>query len=131
MTAEAFAAAAAALVGAPFRLGGRDPSTGLDCVGVVACALGAAAPEGYALRNSAIARHLGFAQSAGLVPATGALQRGDVVLVVPGAAQHHLLVALGSECFVHAHAGLRRVALYHGPLPWPEAARWRLVQIED
>lgn len=128
MTADAFAAAAEGLLGAPFRLGGRDPAAGLDCVGLVACALEAEAPEGYALRNSCIARHLAFAERAGFVAATGPVMRGDLVLTSPGPAQHHLLVALGRDRFVHAHAGLRRVALHHGPLPWPERARWRLAQ---
>lgn len=128
MTPDCFAAAAEAQLGASFRLGGRDPKTGVDCVGLIACALGTemAAPVGYAFRNSCIARHLEFAAHAGLKPATGRGARGDVVLAVPGPAQHHLLVALGPDRFVHAHAGLRRVALHHGPLPWPELARWRL-----
>lgn len=133
MTPEAFAANAAALEGAPFRLGGRDPATGVDCVGLVACALGpkVAAPRGYALRNSSIARHLRFAAEAGFEEATGAMAIGDLVLVSPGPAQHHLLIALGSDLFVHAHAGLRRVAIHRGSLSWPELARWRLTQTRD
>lgn len=31
---DEFADAAEALLGAPFRLGGRDPATGIDCVGL-------------------------------------------------------------------------------------------------
>ena len=59
--AERFAAQAEALVGTPFRLGGRDPATGLDCIGIAACALGRAggevhSPTGYALRNIDIDR---------------------------------------------------------------------------
>jgi cell wall-associated NlpC family hydrolase len=127
MSPERFAAAAEALAGAPFRLGGRDQATGIDCVGLVACALGAEhAPSGYGLRNSDIARHLAFTGAAGLIPANGPIERGDVILAAPGPAQHHLLVALGRERFIHAHAGLRRVVLHAGPLPWPERARWRL-----
>lgn len=127
MTPERFARAAEALVGAPFRLGGRDPATGIDCVGLVACALGGAdAPAGYGLRNSGIERHIAFAHRAGFAPVTGPVVRGDLILAAPGPAQHHLLVALGPARFVHAHAGLRRVACHNGPLPWPETARWRL-----
>lgn len=127
MSPEAFAVAAEALLGTPFRLGGRDPATGLDCVGLVACALGGAdAPSGYALRNSAIDCHLAFAGNAGFVAAPGPGERGDLILAVPGPAQHHLLIALGPRRYVHAHAGLRRVVLHRGPLPWPERARWRL-----
>lgn len=127
MTPKQFADGAEALLGAPFRLGGRDPATGIDCVGLVACALGGAeAPSGYALRNSAIDEYLVFAARAGFVSASGAIERGDLVLAVPGPAQHHLLIALGPNRSVHAHAGLRRVVLHDGPLPWPERARWRL-----
>ncbi len=132
MTPEAFAAAAEALVGAPFRLGGRSAASGLDCVGLVTAARGAAdAPHGYGLRNSDIARHLAFAEQAGFTPAAGPVTRGDLVLAIPGPAQHHLLVAAGPDRFIHAHAGLRRVAVHRGPLPWPELMRWRLPPESD
>lgn len=133
MSPEQFAQAAEALLGAPFRLGGRDPATGIDCVGLVACALGPGveAPQGYGLRNSAIEHHLAFVDRAGFLPATGAIQRGDLVLAVPGPAQLHLLVTLTPERFVHAHAGLRRTVLHAGPLPWAERARWRLQPERD
>ncbi len=128
MSPEVFAARAEALTGAPFRLGGRDPATGLDCVGLVAAALGegVGTPSGYRFRNSSIATHLGFATRAGFAPATGPVARGDLILARPGPAQHHLLVVLGPDRFVHAHAGLRRVALHLARLPWPLEAHWRL-----
>lgn len=132
MSPDGFAARAEALVGVPFRLGGRDPATGLDCVGLVACACGAAqAPIGYGLRNTVIQRHLVFAERAGFAPEAGPMARGDLILARPGPAQQHLLVALGPDRFVHAHAGLRRVVVHHGALPWPERARWRLTQKGD
>ena len=87
MTPGQFAAAAESLLGAPFRLGGRDPATGVDCVGLVACALRAEAPEGYALRNSGIERHLAFVARAGFVPAAGPLAPGDLILARPGPAR--------------------------------------------
>ena len=46
------AAAALYLVGAPFRLHGRDPRTGVDCVGLVLLAL-----EGAGLRVPDIPRY--------------------------------------------------------------------------
>lgn len=133
MIADAFAAAAEALLGAPFRLGGRDPATGIDCVGLVACALGpgVTAPRGYGLRNSDIARHLSLVARAGFAPAAGAISRGDLILAVPGPAQHHLLIALAPDRFIHAHAGLRRTVLHAGPLPWREQGRWRLQPTRD
>ena len=132
MTPEAFAAAAETLLGAPFRLGGRDPACGIDCVGLVARALATdAAPQGYGLRNTAIDRHLAFAARAGFAPTSAPIARGDLILALPGPAQHHLLVALAAHRFVHAHAGLRRVVLHLGPLPWPERIRWRLVPTQE
>lgn len=55
MSGAAIAAAARALVGVPFRLQGRDPALGLDCVGLVGAAMRAAGyapmmPGDYGLR---------------------------------------------------------------------------------
>lgn len=127
----ALAAAAEALIGTPFRLHGRDPASGLDCVGLVAAALAAIgrpapAPRAYGLRNRAISDLLGFAPRAGLADTEGAILAGDVVLVRPGPLQHHLLIALGNTRFVHAHAGLRRVVATPGPLALPIIRHWRL-----
>lgn len=127
MSPAHFAAAAEALAGTRFRLGGRVPAHGLDCVGLVACALGTrAAPAGYGLRNASIARHLAFAQAAGFHPAAGPARPGDLLLAEPGPAQHHLLVMLDADRFVHAHAGLGRVVVQPGPPDWPIAVHWRL-----
>lgn len=133
MSPEIFAARAEALVGAPFRLGGRDPVTGLDCVGLVASARGegVATPGGYRLRNSSIATYLDFAARAGFHAATGPMTRGDLILARPGPAQHHALVVVGCDHFIHAHAGLRRVVAHLGPLPWPVEAHWRLQNDKD
>ncbi|MGX7951410.1 NlpC/P60 family protein [Tsuneonella sp. HG249] len=133
MTGADLAHAAARLVGAPFRLHGRDPVTGLDCVGVVAaafaeCGRPIAAPRGYGLRNRSIEPWLSLADESGLSEVCGRAKAGDVVLVRPGAGQHHLLVQLAGGRFVHAHAGLRRVVAQPAPLAWPEARRWRLAQ---
>jgi hypothetical protein len=124
---ERAAQAAEALVGTRFRLMGRDPASGLDCVGLVAAALGVpVAPTDYRLRNRDISAALAFAPAAGLVEAVGAIEPGDVLLAVSGPAQHHLLVAGTGGGFIHAHAGLRRVVATPGPLPWPVTRHWRL-----
>jgi cell wall-associated NlpC family hydrolase len=120
------ALAAEALIGVPFRLYGRDPATGLDCVGLVALALGADAPRDYRLRNRDISSALALAPFAGLADADGPVEPGDVLLARSGPAQHHLLIADTRGGFVHAHAGLRRVVATPGPLPWPVERRWRL-----
>jgi len=131
-----FAAAAEALVGAPFRLHGRDPAAGLDCVGVVAAAFKACGrevrePRGYGLRNRSVAPLLDLAAANDLVETDGPIAPGDVLLVRPGPGQHHLLVASCPGRFVHAHAGLRRVVAQPGPLPWPTQRRWRLAPTES
>jgi cell wall-associated NlpC family hydrolase len=131
MTGLALAAAAESLVGAPFRLHGRDPERGLDCVGLVAAALAACgraaeAPAGYGLRNRSIGAALELAERAGLLPADGPIQPGDVILTAPGPAQHHLAIAADESRFIHAHAGLRQVIATPAPLPWPVLRRWRL-----
>ena len=131
--AQAFARAAERLVGTTFRLYGRDPQTGLDCVGLVITALTATGrrvvdPAGYQLRNSSIDRWLGLMGEAGFAPAHASLEPGDVAIVVAGPAQHHLLIASQANTFVHVHAGLRRVVCQPGPLPWPVHSRWRLIE---
>ena len=125
-TREAFAQAAESLVGTPFRLFGRDTAYGLDCVGLVAAALArsgrsVSVPAGYGLRNADIADFLPFATLAGLKPCDSDPIRGDVLLLRPGPAQHHLAIATAPDMIVHAHAGLRRIVSQ--PLPTdPEPA---------
>jgi cell wall-associated NlpC family hydrolase len=128
---EAFACAAESLIGTHFRLHGRDPASGLDCIGLVFASLVAmgrtpAAPQGYALRNLSITRWLGHARLSGLEPADGPVRRGDVLLVQPSPVQHHLLIACGPAEVVHAHAGLRRVVRQPIAPGTIIAAHWRL-----
>ena len=125
------AQAAERLVGTPFRLHGRDPHTGLDCVGLLHAALRACGhpglqPFAYALHNSDISAGLAALGNAGLTGAAGPCEPGDVLLVRTGPAQVHLLIAAPGNRFVHAHAGLRRVAATPAPLPWPVLRHWRL-----
>lgn len=133
MTIEgaALATAAERLVGVPFRLHGHDAERGLDCVGLVVAALEAvgrrARVPAYRLRMREIGGFVSAASDAGLVKASGPIRPGDVLLVRPGPAQHHLAIAVGGGGFVHAHAGLRRVVLTPAPLPWAEERRWRLL----
>lgn len=127
---EAIARAASALIGTRFRLHGRDPDYGLDCIGVVGEALAGAGfrirtPHDYSLRNSRIAGFLQFAGMAGLQPAQLPAIAGDIVLTRPGPAQFHLLVYTGQNTFIHAHAGLRKVARMPGPLHDPIIHHWR------
>ena len=54
------------------------------------------------------------------------IQRGEVQLVQPGPAQHHLLIALGNDSYVHAHAGLRKTVIQTLNPADPPLRRWRL-----
>lgn len=125
MTAgERVAARALATVGARFRLHGRDPATGLDCVGVAAVALGwEAVPTGYALRGGDAVR-VAALLDARLARGDGAVV-GDLLLVAAGAGQLHFAVRTATGV-VHADAGLRRVVERPGTGPWPLLAAWRV-----
>ncbi|MPT49090.1 MAG: peptidoglycan endopeptidase [Sphingobium sp.] len=128
---QAIVDAARTCVGGAFRLHGRDPATGLDCVGLVVCALEGAGcrraahvvPTGYHMRGGNLAQQQAALIAAGLQRASNH-QPGDIVMVRPGPAQHHLMVATG-EGFIHAHAGLRRVVEMPGLSPWPVISVWR------
>lgn len=131
MKANGLAQEALALVGTPFRLHGRDPRTGLDCVGVLAAALAGLGrtpdlPIGYTLRGRSLPDLGRAADACGLAAATAPILPGDVLLVRPGPIQHHLMIAGAADRFVHAHAGLRRVVC--GPIQpeWAIVAQWRL-----
>ena len=124
---ERVAAAAQDAVGARFRLHGRDPATGLDCVGVARLALHAGGhrgpwPAGYPLRTGEVARFAACWR--GLAAADGAAP-GDVIVVRTAAGQVHLAVRTAAG-FVHADAALRRVVERPGMPPWPMIAAWRV-----
>jgi len=130
-TGAELAEAAEALVGTPFRLHGRDPATGIDCVGLLGAALErcggrAPLPNGYALRARALPDLAGFAAGCGLIAASGPIAPGDVLLVRIEPCQHHLLIAAADGRFVHAHAGLGRVIDCSAPLKGHIVHHWRL-----
>lgn len=125
----ALAIAAEALVGTRYRLHGRDPATGLDCVGLLSATLTAIGrtpvlPAGYALRMHRLPGLDPFLQGCGLALADGPPAPGDVMLTRVGACQFHLLIAGRGGRLIHAHAGLRRVVAMPGPPAWPVIHRW-------
>lgn len=131
MSGAAFALAARSLIGTPFRLHGRDPASGLDCVGLVHAALTAIGrepptPGRYALRNLQVAGLLSLLPHAGFVAAEADILVGDLVIVKPAPAQFHLAIAGSRTSFIHAHAAIGRVVESPAPLPWPVAGHWRL-----
>jgi hypothetical protein len=123
--------AATRFIGAPFRLHGFDPATGLDCVGLVVASLAVlgghpVAPHGYGLRNLCIDQWLHFAERSGLVRARRAIGPDEVILARLGYGQHHLLITVGDGDVVHAHAGLRRVVRHRRDNTLGLSARWRV-----
>ena len=127
--AQRIADAVETLIGSPFRLHGRDPQTGLDCVGLVLSALaagGISPPRvpAYRLKQAAPPDIDSLARQVGLRPASGKAQPGDLLAFAPGPAQTHLGIKV-RRGLVHAHAALGRVCLTPEPLPWPLTGHWR------
>ncbi len=123
-------AAARAVVGARFRPQGRNPASGLDCVGVVAIAYGTRLsgpiPASYALRGGSEAGIRSLVAQTGLhAIAVQAAAAGDLLLFETGPMQWHLAVSTGTG-FIHADATLRRVTEVPGFFPWPISAAWTL-----
>jgi cell wall-associated NlpC family hydrolase len=131
ITGAILAAAAETLVGTPFRLHGRDPATGIDCVGLLGaalerCGVHAQLPNGYSLRARFLPNLASFARDCGLTPVDGEIAPGDVLLIRIEPCQHHLLVATTEGRFIHAHAGLGRVIRCDAPLEGHILHHWRL-----
>lgn len=127
---ERILAEALALVGTPFRHGGHDPATGLDCVGLVAAAYRRAGveigalPDRYRWREAGIAQVSAALARSGLRPVED-VAVGDVLVQGMPGGQLHLLIA-GEGLVVHAHAGLRRVVAMPGDGPGLLVSRWRV-----
>lgn len=131
MNGSDLALAAEALVGTPFRLHGRDPASGLDCLGVLNASLAALGlpshlPTGYRLRMRSLPDFGSFVAGCGLVAVAGDIAPGDAVMVRIGPVQFHVLVAGNQGCFIHAHAGLRRVVSGEMPPASSIVGHWRL-----
>lgn len=128
---EVIAAAAVGLVGVRFRLQGRDPATGLDCVGVILAALavsGRVAPPlpRYTMRRTQLAPFDRLAADQGLRDVSDRSEPGDVLVFRTGPAQWHAAIATASDRIVHAHAALRRVVSSTVPPDWTIVRHWRL-----
>jgi len=126
------AEAAAQFLGVRFRLYGRDPMYGLDCVGLLLSSLTSVGcapiePRGYRLRNSDTDRWLLCAKQSGLSSVSGAIEEGDIILLQSGPAQQHLVIAESPGVFIHAHAGLGKIVRQPMTLTDPILAHWRLI----
>ena len=111
------------MLGVRFRPHGRDPASGLDCVGLAALAYGAEVPAGYALRGGDMRKVAAAAARAGLI-AVEDERPGDLLLLRSGPGQLHLAIATDGG-IIHADAGLKRVVERPSAPPWPLLARWR------
>ena len=111
-------------VGARFRPQGRRWEQGLDCIGVVAAALGVSgARSDYRLRGGSLGRLQKELTGEGLDRVEEA-RPGDVLVMLAGPEQLHLGVVTDSG-FVHAHAGLGWVVETPGQPEWPVLQVWR------
>ncbi|MBT0667768.1 C40 family peptidase [Novosphingobium profundi] len=132
VTGADLVAAARALLGTRYRLHGRDPSTGLDCLGLIAAALarcghGIVLPGRYELRSSHPLEDEAYLAPAGLVRADGREAAGDIELLRVSPGQFHAAILTGrARDAIHAHAGLRRVVEAPLPSSWRSLERWRL-----
>lgn len=111
---------ALALVGTQFRPQGRDPSQGLDCIGLCLIAYDLPvelARDDYQLRGDH-RDEVGAIVGARFRRVGAALARpGDLLLMLPAADQLHLGI-LTENGFVHADARLRRVVETPGAPGW-------------
>lgn len=123
--ADDVVARARALIGTRFRLHGRVPETGLDCVGLITCACPAITrpPEGYSLRGGTAAGFAAMFIANGMKRREGGARPGDILLLQPSTAQFHLGVWSG-ESLIHADGVLRRVVETPGALAWPLVSGW-------
>ncbi len=121
---ERAAAAARACVGARFVAQGRDPATGLDCVGLAAVAARAAGYEGSVPARYSLRTGRWDEGGAGLVPCDGAAA-GDLLLCRVSPIQLHLAVRTDAG-IVHADVAARRVVERPGAAPWPIERAWRV-----
>ena len=121
--ADAVVARARQCVGVRFRAQGRGRD-GLDCIGLVATALGIErVPADYALRGGTAERLADGLRAGGLRMVKG-WAPGDVLVMRAGPGQLHLGIWTGAG-LIHADAGLRRVVERPGDVTWPVLSAWR------
>jgi murein DD-endopeptidase / murein LD-carboxypeptidase len=118
-------------LGTPFKLHGRDPAEGVDCVGLIALIGGRidGVPTGYSMRNVQGGRWALEMDKVANRSTDGRYGPGDILLMQAGPAQYHLGCWSG-DGLIHADARLRRVVETPGPVPWPILGVWRFSPTE-
>lgn len=122
-------AASRACLGSRFRIQGRDPATGLDCIGLALVALKAAgsepdAPRDYSLSGKGLAERLEAGlQTAGCAP-VASVRPGDLIIFEPAPGQAHLAVA-STQGVIHAHLGIGRIVEGPPDPAWVRRSTWR------
>lgn len=114
---------ARALLGARFRAQGREPKTGLDCVGLLIVAFRLESEQirrDYRLRGDHRRELVGALLQHFRRVSRRSRRPGDVLLMEVGPGQLHLAIQTPAG-FVHADAGLGRV------VETPGEPRWRLL----
>lgn len=130
MDGAAVVARARTLIGVRFRPQGRSPSTGVDCIGLVAEAFGVArARADYRLAGGTVLELERELAAAGFQRSAGETAPGDVLLMRPAAQQLHLGIWTGFGV-LHADARLGRVVERPGPPLWPVLGVWRMEQLK-
>jgi cell wall-associated NlpC family hydrolase len=117
------------VLGVRFRMQGRAPQEGFDCIGLVGFAIRASLadlPPDYGARGGDLERLRSELTRQGLVRIDdGQPRAGDVALFVPGPGQLHLGIVTEAG-LIHADAGLRKVVERPFPMPWPLLEAWRV-----
>lgn len=114
-------------VGVQFRPQGRDPATGLDCIGLILWVFGippAAVRRDYRLAGNAPAELDRELRRFFRRISARNREVGHVMLCNVRPGQSHLVIECGGS-FVHADARLRRVVETPGSPPWPFSAAYR------
>lgn len=115
---QALCEAARAMMGRPYRLGGRDPSTGLDCSALV----GGLIREVF---GCALPRHSGDQRILGAKVAQSKVQAGDLLFATSKARKiSHVAIFVGSDRLVHACLREQRV-IEESLAEFLEAYDWR------
>lgn len=129
LTGDAIAVRAMTQIGTPFRVHGRTPDIALDCVGLVAFAIGAGGViKDYSLKGVKLDFVISYMDSIGLcfLDRAARICDGDVAITACSAQQFHLMIR-AADGWVHSHAGLRKVVHTPGASPWPIVAMRRMI----